>query len=83
MASIRKSTRLSIALSSEERHQIQMAAALQDVSIREYVLHAVKERLEKDFASQNHASLLMLSAETDPVLAALWDNEKDSVYDRL
>jgi hypothetical protein len=26
---------------------------------------------------------LALSAETDPVLAELWDNEKDAVYDGI
>lgn len=28
-------------------------------------------------------SILALSASSDPVLAELWDNEKDAVYDRL
>jgi excisionase family DNA binding protein len=27
--------------------------------------------------------LLTLSAESDPVLAEIWDNEKDAAYDRL
>ncbi len=26
---------------------------------------------------------LALSAQTDPVLAGIWDNEKDAAYDRL
>lgn len=28
-------------------------------------------------------SILVLSASSDPVLAELWDNEKDAAYDRL
>jgi hypothetical protein len=28
-------------------------------------------------------SLLALSAQTDPVLAELWDNSQDAAYDRL
>jgi excisionase family DNA binding protein len=28
-------------------------------------------------------ALLKLSAKADPVLAEVWDNEKDSVYDRI
>ncbi len=27
--------------------------------------------------------LLALTAQADPVLAGLWDNEKDAAYDRL
>lgn len=28
-------------------------------------------------------SLIMLTAKTDPVLAEIWDNDKDAAYDRL
>jgi excisionase family DNA binding protein len=31
----------------------------------------------------NLEALLRLSAEADPVLAEVWDNEKDAAYDRL
>ena len=31
----------------------------------------------------NVAALLKLSAKTDPVLAEVWDNDKDAAYDRL
>ena len=31
----------------------------------------------------NLEALFTLSAETDPVLAEVWDNEKDAAYDRL
>jgi excisionase family DNA binding protein len=31
----------------------------------------------------NSEALFSLSAKTDPVLAEVWDNEKDSAYDRL
>ncbi len=32
---------------------------------------------------ENTEELLALTAQADPVLAELWDNEKDSAYDRL
>jgi excisionase family DNA binding protein len=31
----------------------------------------------------NSEALLELSAKSDPVLAEIWDNEKDAAYDRL
>ncbi len=36
-------------------------------------------------ASESGATeeLLALTAESDPVLAGLWDNERDAAYDRL
>ena len=34
-------------------------------------------------ATANVEALLKLSAKADPVLAAIWDNEKDAAYDRL
>jgi len=32
---------------------------------------------------ENTEELLALTAQADPVLAGLWDNEKDAAYDRL
>jgi excisionase family DNA binding protein len=39
-------------------------------------LHPVEE-------STNLEALLRLSAKTDPVLAEVWDNERDAAYDRI
>lgn len=36
--------------------------------------------LQKD---RTHEGFLALSAATDPVLAELWDNERDAAYDQL
>jgi hypothetical protein len=33
--------------------------------------------------TENLELLLQTSAESDPVLAELWNNEEDAVYDRL
>ena len=38
-------------------------------------------RLGKD--TENVESLLTLRAAVDPVLAEIWDNEKDAAYDRI
>ena len=84
MATInKKRARLTIDVSPEERRQIRLAAAMQDLSIREYVLQAVKEQLEQDLVAREREGFLTLSAKSDPVLAKLWDNEKDAAYDQL
>jgi hypothetical protein len=48
----------------------------------QYVLDALEERLREDLGS-GEEGLLALTARADPILAALWDNEKDAAYDRL
>ena len=79
-----KRARLSIDLSVEARRRIRMAAAKRDLSIRQYVLEAVRERLKEDLGEEAaRENLLALTAPADPVLAELWDNYKDAAYDRL
>lgn len=81
MAKIRrKSYRLSIDVDPEEHRKIKMASAIYDETISSYVLKAVREHLEQDL---EHQGLLAMSRDTDPVLVELWDNEKDSIYDKL
>ncbi len=75
-----KGYRLSIDVEPEEHRKIKMASALCDETISSYVLEAVRERLQEDLEYQG---LLAMSAHTDSVLAELWDNEKDSAYDKL
>ena len=57
-----------------------MAAARRDTTLSRYVLDAVHERLRQDLGTQD---LLALTERADPVLAELWDNRRDSEYDRL
>ena len=52
------------------------------MSVGQYVLKALEERLQEDLG-KDAEGLLALTARADPVLAALWDNEKDAAYDRL
>lgn len=59
---------------------MRLAAARRDISVGRYVLEAIEDRLREDLASEG---LPTLSAQTDPVLAELWDNATDSVYDSL
>ncbi len=81
MAMVRtKSHRLSVDIKFQEHRGIKMAAALCGETIGSYVLRAVRERLQQDM---EHQGLLAMSAHTDLVLAELWDNEKDSAYDKL
>ena len=58
------------------------AAAKRDLTVRRYVLEALEERLREDLGDDGD-SVLTLTAQTDPVLAALWDNRRDAAYDRL
>ena len=59
-------------------------AAHRDVTIREYVLSTIEERLATDWVQlAEKEGLLALTASSDPVLAELWDNEKDAAYDGL
>jgi len=78
----KRRVRLNIDLSEEERKWIRMAAAVQDISIREYVLNAVRIQLAIDLPAPAQAQMA-LSANEEPVLAELWDNEKDAAYDEL
>ena len=73
--------RLSIDVGLEERRRIKMSAAIHNETIRDYVLKAVMERLQYD--SEHTELLLSMNRDTDPVLADLWNNEKDSAYDKL
>jgi hypothetical protein len=45
-------------------------------------MDALEERLREDLADDGKG-LVALTAKADPVLAALWDNERDAAYDRL
>lgn len=84
MTTITKRARLTIDLPAEMKRRLRLVAAQRDVSLRQYALETIGERLAKDWVQlAEQESLLSLSAQTDPVLAELWDNEKDAAYDRL
>jgi uncharacterized protein (DUF1778 family) len=79
-----KRVRLSIDLPLVAQRRLRKAAAQRELSVRQYVLEAVQQRLKEDLHEKGEReSLLTLSAATDPVLADLWDNAQDAAYDRL
>ena len=79
-----KRSRLTIDLPVEVRRRLRLMAAHRDVTIREYVLSTIEERLATDWVQlAEKEGLLALTAASDPVLAELWDNEKDAAYDGL
>lgn len=75
-----KRLRLSVDVTPEEHRRIKICAALHNESVRSYVIKAVKERIKGDM---NLEMLQLMTAKSDPLLAELWDNEKDSEYDGL
>jgi len=83
MATEIKRTRLTVDLSAELKRRLRLVAAQRDVSMRAYVLQAIEEQLSEDWAELAGDGLLALTAGADPVLAELWNNEKDALYDNL
>jgi uncharacterized protein (DUF1778 family) len=81
-ATAARRARLSIDVTPEARRRIRIAAARRDQSIREYVIEAVQARLREDLGSDRDG-IMGLTREADPVLADLWDNERDAAYDDL
>lgn len=74
--------RISVDVSPAVRRRLRLAAAKRDVAVGRYVLEAIEERLRHDLGDE-YEGMLGLTAKADPVLAELWDNPKDSAYDRL
>jgi len=73
-----KRPRLSIDVPPALRRRLRLAAAKRDLTLRQYVLGAIEERLEEDLGTDES-----LSAKTDPLLAELWRNRRDAKYDDL
>ncbi len=80
--SLQKRLRISVDVPPDVRRRLRLAAAKRDVAIGRYVLEAIEERLRQDLRGE-HEGVLGLTAKADPVLAELWDNPRDSAYDRL
>ena len=79
-ASPAKRPRISVDVEPELRRRLRLAAARRDLTVSQYVLAAIEERLQEDLGTEGKA-WLGLTARTDPVLADLWDNPKDAEYD--
>ena len=82
LESTTKRPRISIDVQPEVRRRLRLAAAKRDLTVRRYVLDAIEERLREDLGDDD-ADSTALTGKTDPVLARLWDNPRDSHYDRV
>jgi hypothetical protein len=82
MEPVTKRPRISLDIGPETRRRLRLAAAKRDLTVRQYALDAIGERLREDLG-EGGDGLLALTAQADPVLAALWVNPRDAVYDRL
>ena len=82
MESSPKRPRISVDVLPEVRRRLRLAAAKRDVSVQQYVIEAIEEQLREDLGEEDE-DVVTLTGKTDPVLAELWDNAKDSAYDRL
>ena len=74
--------RISVDIYPEMRRRLRLAAAKHDLTVRQYVLEMIEERLRQDIGDDAEP-VMVLSPSTDPVLGQLWDNERDAAYDRL
>jgi hypothetical protein len=82
MGSPAQRPRISVDVPPQVRRRLRLAAAKRDVTVRQYVLDAIEEQLRDDLGVGTEVEL-GLTAKTDPVLAQLWNNPKDSAYDDL
>jgi uncharacterized protein (DUF1778 family) len=82
MESSAKRPRISFDVQPDIRRRLRLAAAKKDLSIRQYVLEAIEDRLREDLGD-GVEGMLALTAKADPVLAEVWDNRRDAEYDRL
>ncbi len=76
-----KRPRISVDVPPMVRRRLRLAAARRDLTVRQYLLETIEERLREDL--DDTAGQIALTAKTDPVLAELWDNPRDAQYDRL
>ena len=82
MADSAKRPRISVDVPPIVRRRLRLAAARHDLTVRQYLLEAIEERLREDLGDDGEGALA-LTAKTDPVLAELWDNRRDARYERL
>ena len=77
-----KRPRISVDVLSAVRRRLRLAAAKRNVSVQQYVVEAIEKQLREDLGEEDEGAVT-LTAKSDSVLAELWDNPKDSAYDRL
>ena len=72
--------RLSVDVTQQEHMEIKLFATYRGETIRDYVMDCIKERLVKE---KENAELLEMTTSISPVLKKIWNNKKDSAYDKL
>jgi hypothetical protein len=72
--------RLELAIPRDVASRLKSAAARRDLTIRQYVLDAIKDRVRADLGGRHTEVMTSL---TDPVLGQLWNNRRDAAYDQL
>jgi len=70
------------AFGSDHAADPQPSASVSMSAFSSIFLDAIEERLREDLGDERE-ELLALNVKADPLLAALWDDRKDAVYDRL
>jgi uncharacterized protein (DUF1778 family) len=76
-----KRTRISLDVTPELLSRVRVAAALRELSVREYLIETIVERLYDEMDDEGPKTAL--TAAEAPSLADLWDNPQDAVYDQL
>jgi hypothetical protein len=69
-------SRLTLDIDSSLHSQLKVVAAKRGTSMREYCLEAIEARIAEEPVG-------LLTAAVDSVLAELWDNDDDAVYDAM
>jgi uncharacterized protein (DUF1778 family) len=72
--------RLEIAIRREIAGRLKRAAARRDLTVRQYVLDAIEDRIHADLTGEH---IEVMTWRTDPALAQLWSNRRDAAYDQL
>ena len=68
--------RLTIDIEPGVHAQLKVVVAMKGTSMRDYCIKAIRRQLSEEPSEY-------LTAEADPVLAELWDNDDDADYDNL
>lgn len=80
--SVAKRSRISLEVEPGLRRRVRLASAKCNMSVRQYITDALQERLREELEEEDDR-VVALTVRSDPVLAALWDNDKDAAYDRI
>ena len=81
MSADEPTARVTLDLEHALAQQVERAAAARRESVATFCLSAIQERVAA--LSGRDSGLDDMTSTADPVLAELWDNERDAAYDSL